>query len=71
MRENIEKLDSIGCLLLFLLHVFKLRLLLKSELKCEQFLCLVEKHLIDALGVNYVLDGDRLSFDLSIVLQLL
>lgn len=71
MRENIEQLDSIGGLLLFLLHVLKLCLLFESEFKCEQFLCLIKKHLIDALRVYYVLDRDGLSLDLTVVLQLL
>lgn len=71
MRQHVQQLHSVLRLLLLLLHVLKLRLLLKYELKSEELLCLVNECLVNTLAVDDVLYGDRLLIDFLVGLNLL
>jgi hypothetical protein len=71
MREDVQQLHSVRRLLLLLLQVLKLRFLLQGEFQREELLCLVEKDLVDALGINDVLDCERFVLYLTVVLNLL
>ena len=71
MREDVQKLHSVRRLLLLLLQVLKLRFLLKREFQREELLCLVEEDLVDALGIDDVLDCERFVLYLTVVLDLL
>ena len=71
MGEDVQKLHTVRRLLLLLLQVLKLRFLLKREFQREELLCLVEEDLVDALGVDDVLDCERFVLYLTVVLNLL
>lgn len=71
MREDVQKLHTVRRLLLLLLQVLKLRFLLKREFQREELLCLVEEDLVDALGIDDVLDCERFVLYLTVVLNLL
>jgi len=71
MREDVQQLHSVRRLLLLLLQVFKLRFLLQGKFQREELLCLVEEDLVDALGIDDVLDCERFVLYLTVVLNLL
>ena len=71
MREDVQQLYTVCRLLLLLLQVLKLRFLLKREFQREELLCLVKKDLVDALGIDDVLDCERFVLYLTVVLNLL
>ena len=71
MGEDVQKLHTVCRLLLLLLQVLKLRFLLKGEFQREELLCLVEEDLVDALGIDNVLDCERFVLYLTVVLNLL
>jgi hypothetical protein len=71
MREDVQQLHTVRRLLLLLLQVLKLRFLLQGEFQREELLCLVQKHLIDALGIDDVLYCERFVLNLTVVLNLL
>ena len=71
MGEDVQKLHTVRRLLLLLLQVLKLRFLLKREFQREELLCLVEEDLVDALGIDDVLDCERFVLYLTVVLNLL
>ena len=55
MREDVQQLHTVRRLLLLLLQVLKLRFLLQGEFQREEFLCLVQEDLVNALGIDNVL----------------
>jgi hypothetical protein len=71
MREDVQQLHTVRCFLLLLLQVLKLRFLLQGEFQRKELLCLVQKHLVDALGIDDVLYCERFVLNLTVVLNLL
>ena len=71
MREDVQQLHSVSSLFLLLLQVLQLRFLLQREFQREELLCLVQKHLIDPLRVDDVLNRERFVLNLTVVLNLL